>query len=58
MCGKFEAIVDRRHHLDNGKWAMPSGCKLCGWLIGAQVVSFKPHLISDLELGHIFVFDP
>ena len=31
--GKLEAIVDRGHHLDNGKGAMPSGRKLCGWLI-------------------------
>ena len=34
LCGKFEAIVDKGHHLDNLKGAMSSGHKLHGWLVG------------------------
>jgi hypothetical protein len=33
LCGKFQMIIDSRHHLYNLKRTMSSGCKLCGWLI-------------------------
>ena len=32
--GKFEAVIDRGHHLDNLERAMSSGRKLRGWLVG------------------------
>ena len=32
---KFEAVIDRGHHLNNLEGAMPPGRKLCGWLVGA-----------------------
>ena len=56
--GKFETIVDRGHHLNDLKWPMSSGRKLRGWLVGPKVASFKPHLISHLIFGRIFVLDP
>ena len=56
--GKFEAVVDVRHHLDDLEWSMSSGHKLCGWLVHMEVASFKPHLIPHPILGRIFVFDP
>ncbi len=56
--GKLQSIVDRGHHLDNLKGAMPLGRKLGGWLIRSQVMSLKPHEISFLVLGRISVFDP
>src|SRR5258708_33548531 len=34
------------------------GCKLGHGLICLQVVSFKPHEVTYLILGHISVFDP
>ena len=40
LCGKFESIIDSGHHLNNGKGAVSSGRKLCGWLVGVQVASF------------------
>ena len=58
LCGKLEAIVDVRHHLDDLEWPMSPGRKLCGWLICVEVAPFKPHLISHLIFGRIFVFDP
>ena len=58
LCGKFEAIIDIRHHLDDFKRTMSPGRKLCGWLICPKVTSLKPHLISHLIFGRIFVLDP
>ncbi len=58
LCGKFQSIIDRGHHLDNGKRAMPLGCKFYHWLICMYVMSFQPHEVSFLVLGHIFMFDP
>ena len=34
LCGKFEAVIDRGHHLNNLERAVSSGHKLCGWLVG------------------------
>ena len=38
--GKFEAVVDRGHHLDDLERSMPSGCKFRCWLVGPKVASF------------------
>ena len=38
--GKFEAIIDRGHHLDNPERTMSPGHKLHGWLVGTQVAPF------------------
>jgi hypothetical protein len=40
LCGKFQAIIDSRHHLSNFKWPMSSGHKLGGRLIKTEVLAF------------------
>ncbi len=56
--GKFQSVVDRGHHLNDGKGAMLFGHKLYRQLICPEVVSFQPYHVSFLVFGHIFVFDP
>ena len=58
LCGKLKVIIDQRHHLDNLKGAVVLWHEFCVWLVGAQVASFQPHLISHLVLEHITVLDP
>jgi hypothetical protein len=40
LCGKFQPIVDSRHHLDYFKRPVSSGRKLGGWLIDMEVLPF------------------
>jgi hypothetical protein len=40
LCGKFQSIVDSRHHLDDLKGPVSPGCKLGSWLIDAKILSF------------------
>src|SRR6266702_5014651 len=57
LCGKFQSIIDRGHHLDDPEGAMSFGHKLSGWLIGTQVASFQPYKVSfgvSLCLTHDF----
>ena len=56
--GKFEAIIDRGHHLYDLKGPMSLGRKLGSWLYDFQVAPFKPYLIPDLELGRFPVLYP
>ena len=58
LCGKPEAIIDRGHHLNYLEGAVAFGREFRGWLVGAQVASFQPHLITHLISGRIFVLDP
>ena len=53
LCGKFEVIVDRGHHLCDLEGPVSLGRKLSSWLCNPQVAPFKPHLISNLEFGRI-----
>jgi hypothetical protein len=39
LCGKFQAIVDGRHHLNDLKRAMSSGHKLGGGLINTEILA-------------------
>jgi len=56
--GKFQSIVDRGHHLNDGKRAVPLGRKLGSWLVCAEVASFEPHEVSLLVFGRIFALYP
>jgi hypothetical protein len=38
--GKFQPIVDGRHHLDDFEWSMVFWSEFRCWLICAQVASF------------------
>jgi hypothetical protein len=40
LCGKFQAVVDGRHHLNDSKRAMSSGRKLGGRLINTEISAF------------------
>ncbi len=58
LCGKFQSIIDRGHHLNNWKGAVSLGHKLGGRLIGTKVMSFQPYIVSFTILGRISVFNP
>jgi hypothetical protein len=58
LCGKFKAIVDSGHHLNDLKGAMSSWRKLGGWLIDTEVLSFYPYLVTFLVFGGVTVFHP
>ena len=38
--GKFEPVVDRGHHLDNGEWAVAPRSEFRRWLVRAEVAPF------------------
>jgi hypothetical protein len=40
LCGKFQPIVDRGHHLGDLKGAVVFWGEFRGWLVGSQVASF------------------
>jgi hypothetical protein len=35
LCGKFQSIIDGRHHLNDLEWSMAFGSEFCRWLISA-----------------------
>jgi len=56
--GEFQSIVDRGHHLNDGKGAVSFGRKFGGWLIRTKVAPFKPHEVSFLISGRISSLNP
>jgi hypothetical protein len=56
--GKFQSIVDGRHHLNDLKRAMSPGRKLGSRLIDPEILALQPYLVTFLVFGRISVFDP
>ena len=40
LCGKFKAVINGRHHLDNLKRSVVSWCKFGRWLGGMEILAF------------------